>query len=120
MTTLLAFTRPNQCVDSMYFRTPFAGVRKYVGNYFCWGGVELFVFYGFNWRWRPAEEVGLKTAGGVWGGRSASPRCIRRTMLRDSPLVWGLAFTFFVGSQKTSCALRFIFLCLVFMKVFCP
>ena len=45
MTTLLAFTRPNQCVDSMYFRTPFAGVRKYVGNYFCWGGGIICVLW---------------------------------------------------------------------------
>ena len=81
----------------------------------------LIFFYGFNWRWRrfdwgwavPAEGVGLKKKQleGGWGG-GRSPQMHSQNMLGDLPPVRRifLALSQFVfGSQKTSCALRFIF-----------
>ena len=103
------------------------GVRKYFGNYFfLWFQLEVETF-----------QVGVRCPCGggrpnSWrgvGGEGAAPPPQMRSqnMLRDrlrfAEFLGPCVHTFFVGSQtniKTSCALRFIFLCLVFIKAFGP
>ena len=101
------------------------GVRKYFGNYFfLWFQLEVETFQvGVRCPCRGGRPNSWRGVGGE--GAAPPPQMHSQNMLRAPSVcrILGALSHFFVGSQtniKTSCALRFIFLCLVFIKAFGP